>query len=90
MLAVEKVILIVIFLVILVITGFMIFSGKGWADQLLLQNDLRQCCGQYRAYNCTADPANIYCGNNKFLEDIRAELNITDEQLNASCDCVRD
>jgi len=87
MLAVNKLILLIIFLVVLLAIIYLLFVvGKGTADPLLLQNDLRMCCGTYRAYNCT----NYYvsCGENKGnIDGLRAKLNISYEQLNTFCNC---
>lgn len=86
MLAVEKIILIVIFLIILLITFYLLFGlGKGAADQLLLQHELRQCCSRYLAYNCT-EPIIIFC-NDDTIDSVRVKLGLSDVQLNESCGC---
>jgi len=87
MLAINKIVLLIIFLIILFIALFMLFGvGKGTAEQLLLQNELRQCCGIYRAYNCTADPTTIDCNDNT-IEDLRIKLNMDPGQLDIFCNC---
>ena len=87
MLAINKIVLLVIFLIVLALSFIILFGlGKGTSDQLLLQHELRQCCGVYRAYNCTADPTTIDCNDNT-IDDIRIKLNITSDQLKNFCNC---
>jgi len=87
MLAINKIILLIIFLIVLALSFIILFGlGKGTSDQLLLQHELRQCCGVYRAYNCTADPTTIDCNDNT-IEDLRIKLNMDTGQLDRFCSC---
>lgn len=86
MLAVNKLILLIIFLVVLLATLYLLFVvGKGAADPLLLQNELRQCCGTYRTSNCT--DYYVFCSQGGTINDMRIKLNMSNEQLNIFCDC---
>ena len=90
MLAIEKIILLVIFLIALLISFFVLFGiGKGSSDKLLLQYELTKCCGTWRAYNCsrgTTDPSGVLCDGDS-IEDLRIKLNITPDQLDEFCRC---
>ena len=95
MLAVEKLILIVIFLIVLILCLYFLFGiGKGTADQLLLQNQLRSCCGKYRAYDCEFSMASsIQCSDDSIetVDSLAYKLNLIQngnpEQLNKFCAC---
>lgn len=85
MLAIEKLILIVIFLVVLVVSLILLFGiGRGTADPIVLQNELRQCCGAFRASGCI--DTTLDCSGNT-IDSIRIKLNIDDEQLKKFCNC---
>jgi hypothetical protein len=87
MLAIEKVVLLLILLIVLVIIFILVFGvGKPPIDKLLLQSELNQCCGSYRAYDCNADPTTIYC-NDKTIEDLRIDLDLSNAQLKLTCNC---
>jgi len=90
MLAIEKIILLILFLIILVISFFVLFGiGKGSSDKLLLQYELTKCCGTWRAYNCSrgdTDPSSLFC-NSDSIEELRRKLNITPFQLDEFCRC---
>jgi hypothetical protein len=87
MLAVNKLVLLIIFLVILLaILYFLFVFGKGTGDSLLLQNELMQCCGYYRANGCTN--AGVFCDKNyNTIDDIRNKLSMSTDQLNKFCKC---
>jgi hypothetical protein len=85
MLVENKLVLFVLFLIVLALVLILLFGfGKGTADQLLLQNELRQCCGTFRAYNC--EDVTVSC-NSKTIEDLRLKLNLNNQQLKEYCNC---
>ena len=86
-LAVNKIILFIILLIVLVASLYLLFGlGKGTTNQLLLQHELSQCCGTYRAYGCPDDPSSVRC-NSKDIDELRSELNIDVSQLKEICNC---
>lgn len=88
MLAVDKIILIVIFLIVLVAVVFIMLGiSKPAADNLLLQNELTQCCGTFRAYSCPEDMTSISCGD-KTIDELMGQVGIANyDQLKSYCKC---
>jgi hypothetical protein len=85
MLATDKVVLIVIFLIVLLAVLFIMFGlGKGNADQILLQNELRNCCGTFRAYDCL--DMTVSCDGDT-IDSLRTKLSMTQEQIKLFCNC---
>jgi hypothetical protein len=90
MIAIEKIVLIIIFLIVLLICffvlfGFVIPSGK----QIDVQNQVRQCCTLYRAKGCPTDiveVTNTLCEGSSLktlIEKVPMDIN----QLKAFCGC---
>ncbi len=85
MLAVEKLILLVIFLIVLVIAIILLFGiGKGGIDPLLLQSRLRQCCGAFIASGC--QDTTLDCGD-ETIDSVRTKLSMSTSQLYEFCNC---
>jgi exopolysaccharide biosynthesis protein len=84
MISIDKLVLFLIFLVVLLVILILIFQvGKPTASQLIIQNEIRQCCMAYRANGCLDDT--IVC-NDKTLRDLANEANIL-HQLKDFCEC---
>jgi hypothetical protein len=99
MLATDKLIILVIGLVVLVAMLYLLYTGgKGSADQLLLQNDLRICCGGYRAIECVYSLRSSICCENhvsgapcnpdKLLNVVAGKLDLNEESLARFCGCT--
>ena len=94
MLAINKIILLILFLVIILIVLYVLFGvGKVNIDQLVLQNELRQCCGVFRAYGCPdLSTTTIDCNSNDIAQ-LSKKLNmdpstpIGRQQLESFCNC---
>jgi hypothetical protein len=90
MIAIEKIVLIIIFLIILVICIY-ILTGivKPSGETINLQNQIRQCCNLYRANGCPDDRSklrDITCGDSN-LNDLINKVPMTTYQLKAFCGC---
>ncbi len=91
MIAINKLILLVIFLVILLATLIILFSGSPVIEQLNLQSELRGCCQIYRSYGCPenlVELSNINCEKHTLAEIVIA-LNMKDDisKLKKFCNC---
>jgi hypothetical protein len=93
MIEVEKIALIIIFLIILVVCVYVLVGFvKPNGDIINLQNQIRQCCSTYRAYSndngICPDPSTITCGSSgSNLEDLINEASMTPDQLKLFCGC---
>jgi hypothetical protein len=92
MIAIEKIVLIIIFLIILAICIYVLMIMiKPSGEQLNIQNQIRQCCTLYRATGtgCPTDTAvlqEITCGNSN-LNDLIKKIPMTPDQLKTFCGC---
>ena len=90
MIAIEKIVLIILFLIILVICIYIIVGVvKPSGDKLNLQSQIRQCCSLYRASGtegCPPDPSVVICGDSN-LNDLIKQVPMTVDQLKAFCGC---
>jgi len=91
MIAIEKLVLITIFLLILAFCIYLIvFFVKPWGEQANIQNQIRQCCPLYRAYAingiCPDDPSFIPCGDSN-LKDLIDKASMSVYQLKKLCGC---
>jgi len=92
MIAINKIVLLIIFLIILLLAIVVLFGmGSPIGEQILLQNELRQCCIVYRSNDCPdiseIDPL-LKCETH-YLVDLVAEdkLNLNPYQLKSFCNC---
>jgi len=72
MMAINKIVLIILFLIVLV-AGILILTGyvMPTGENIGLQNELRGCCQKYRAYACPDNPniiAGIQCAEHNLWE----------------------
>jgi len=75
--AIEKLAMIVIFLIVLVALFVLLFSGKIQIDFLLTGSKLRDCCQTYRANGCPDRAgAAIMCKDDEWFLDIVDESNL--------------
>lgn len=94
MLAVNKLVLFILFLVVLA-AGIilLVLIGNPIAEGLVLQNQVRMCCGAYRGTDCTNQ--DICCGsvdstgfcNGEYLYEIITKLKMEEWQLHDICNC---
>jgi hypothetical protein len=89
MLAAEKLVLLAIFLIALIASLYMLsVSGLNPANQLILQSDLKTCCGAYKASGC--QNTNFLCststGEMAFM-DMQNKLGMSDQNLKCFCGC---
>ena len=89
MIAIEKLILLSIFIVILLVSLYFIFGTRGTGDSLSDQMKLRQCCTAYRAYKCNY--VNLDCGHEPLVTLAKrlgfVDENGNDELLKNFCNC---
>lgn len=86
MIAIEKIVLIIIFLIVLSICVYILLGIATPAGQQIdVQGQIRQCCTLYRASGCP-DPPNILCGDFTLTELIN-KISMTTNQLKAFCGC---
>jgi hypothetical protein len=90
-LAIEKLVAVVIFLIILLV--LVIFTGipEALGRQVGLQGELRDCCQAYVARGCPSfsnpeTDLNIYC-NNKNLGKMVSDFNMDYDSLRTFCNC---
>lgn len=84
MISIDKLVLLMIFLIVLLAALGLIFQIiEPTGEQLGIQNKIRQCCMAYRANGCLDD--SIMCGE-KTLRDLAIEANIL-QQLENFCGC---
>ncbi len=91
MIEMDKLVLLIIFLIVLVICvalllGYALPSG----NSINLQNQIRQCCSAFRAYSengVCPNPQLITCPDNTNLNDLRMAAHMTDEQIGLFCGC---
>jgi hypothetical protein len=84
MIAIEKLVLIIIFLIILAICIYALVGiAKPSGEQINIQNQIRECCTIYRAFNC--DPS-VTCGDST-LTDLISKISMTPAQLKVFCGC---
>lgn len=87
MIAVNKLVLLIIFLVILFLILILLFGiGGPIGERINLENELRQCCIAYRAGGC--ERKDILC-NSHFLWELvdKLKINSDDNQLRCFCNC---
>lgn len=85
MLAVNKLVLILILLIVLAASVYLLLIlGKGNADAMIFQNELRNCCGAYRASECI--DTTIFCDTHS-IEQLTTLLNFDKTQLDLFCLC---
>ena len=91
MMSIDKIVLLVIFIIILLASVFLILNiGMPVGENVNLQRELNGCCIVYRANGCpNIDQISktMKC-ETKFLIDIVDELNMNDEQLRNFCNCI--
>jgi len=91
MMAINKLVLIIIFLIILIVglmllTTFVLPYGLNFD----LQNQVKECCQNYRAYGCPRnenDILGITCPNGKNLHDLKQQLGMSANATAAFCNC---
>ena len=86
MIAIERVVLIIIFLIVLVICVYVLFGFvKPSGEQINIQNQIRECCTIYRASGCP-DLSNVVisCGSSS-LKDLIGKVSMTVDQLKNFC-----
>lgn len=91
MIAEEKIVLIIIFLIVLVVCIYILVAFvKPNGDIINTQNQLRQCCSIYRAYGengvCPDDPSTISCGSSN-LKALMQNAGMSVDQLKSFCGC---
>ena len=89
MIAIEKIVLFIIFLIILIVLTYILVGNiKPSGERINLQNQIRQCCILYRANNCPDNLQNnpISCGGSD-LKDLIDKVPMTVYQLQAFCNC---
>ena len=89
MIAIEKIVLIVIFLIILVVCIYLLVGNvKPAGEQIDIQNRIRDCCILYRANNCPTDlNLNPIICNGSDLGEMITEVPMTVYQLKLFCNC---
>lgn len=95
MIAIEKIVLIVLFLIILIICIY-ILAGiiKPTGENLDVQNQIRQCCILYRAKGCPGDNtdtsqiSDTFCSSNTNLKDLIDKVPMSVSQLKSFCGCT--
>jgi hypothetical protein len=100
MIAIEKLIILSIFVVILLISIYIIFGTRPTGDQLITQMTIRQCCTAYRASASTSstptyDPIydqNVLC-DDESIGSLAAKINLVQGSdytlLNKFCNCCK-
>ena len=86
MITINKLVLFLLFLIVLLAVIILLFwAGNPIAEQIVLQNKIRQCCIAYRGNNCK-NPADIFC-NGETLSELMTKLNMEEWQVKNICDC---
>ena len=91
MIAIEKLIILSIFIIILLLSLYMIFGTKPVGDNLNYQIEMRQCCTTYRAYGCEYGYLqNLECAGEPMI-DVAIKLGLVsgdnDSLLKKFCNC---
>jgi hypothetical protein len=85
-LAVNKMVLFLLFLIVLLAVIILLFGvGKPIGEQIVLQNQIRQCCMAFRGNNCE-NPADIFC-DGETLDVLMKKLNMEEWQVESICNC---
>jgi hypothetical protein len=90
MIAIEKLVLIIIFLIILALCIYLVIGlVQPNGGRINLLNQIRECCSNYRAateYGCPESASGIVCGNSN-LDALSKEAQMTSAQLKEFCQC---
>lgn len=87
MIAIENVVLIIIFIIILVVCIYVLVDYvKPNGEKINTQNRVRQCCTIFRAYNCDVTKISQIECNGSYLSDIINGV-VTPDQLPSFCGC---
>lgn len=88
MMAIDKLIILSIFIVILLVSLYFIFGTRGTGDSLSDQIKLRQCCTAYRSNECNYQ--DVYCDDEP-IKDVAGRLGLidagNDAMLKKFCSC---
>jgi len=88
-LALEKVIALIIFLIILVVLIFFTDVPRVFGIEMNLQQELRKCCQAYISHGCPDSFPAIRC-NSETLETLAKKTGLVDQLGNADIDRVKE
>jgi hypothetical protein len=92
-LAIEKIVAVVIFLIIMLALIFFTGIPEALGKNIGLQHELRQCCQAYVARGCPSfsnpriDLGSIYCDEETSLGELVGELEMDYDSLRTYCNC---
>ena len=88
-LALEKIIAVIIFLIILVVLIFFTDVPRVFGIEMGLQQELRKCCQAYISHGCPDSFPVIRC-NSKLLQDVTREIGLVDINGNADINKLKE